>query len=50
MSQPLTLGYSPCPNDTFIFSGLAQGQIPLRHVRFAAPQLEDVETLNRRAL
>lgn len=50
MPGELTLGYSPCPNDTFIFSGLAQGRIPLRHVRFAAPQLEDVETLNSQAM
>lgn len=40
----LSLGYSPCPNDTFIFAGLSQGQI-------ACPfqlqtHLEDVETLN----
>jgi 1,4-dihydroxy-6-naphthoate synthase len=51
MSQLLTtIGYSPCPNDTFIFSGLAQGRIPLQHVCFAAPQLEDVETLNSWAM
>jgi 1,4-dihydroxy-6-naphthoate synthase len=46
----LSLGYSPCPNDTFIFSGLAQGKVALRQVCFAAPQLEDVETLNRWAM
>jgi 1,4-dihydroxy-6-naphthoate synthase len=50
MSAPLTLGYSPCPNDTFIFSGLALGKIPLRHIHFAAPLLEDVETLNSWAM
>ncbi len=27
MSNKLTLGYSPCPNDTFIFHGLASGLI-----------------------
>jgi 1,4-dihydroxy-6-naphthoate synthase len=47
---PLTLGYSPCPNDTFIFAGLALGKIPLRRLRFATPLLEDVEGLNLRAI
>ena len=45
---PLTLGYSPCPNDTFIFYGLVHGKIP------DAPEfkevLEDIETLNRLAI
>ncbi|MCI5225026.1 MAG: 1,4-dihydroxy-6-naphthoate synthase, partial [Candidatus Electrothrix sp. AR4] len=47
MSKPLTIGYSPCPNDTFIFYALMHGRIPLRHIAFAAPLLEDVETLNK---
>jgi 1,4-dihydroxy-6-naphthoate synthase len=46
MRCELSLGFSPCPNDTFIFCGLTQGKIPLRRARFAAPLLEDVETLN----
>lgn len=50
MNRELSLGFSPCPNDTFIFCGLAQGKIPLRHARFAAPMLEDVETLNSWAM
>jgi 1,4-dihydroxy-6-naphthoate synthase len=45
-----TIGYSPCPNDTFIFCGLVQGKIPLSHVCFAEPHLEDVETLNSWAM
>lgn len=28
MSDKMSLGYSPCPNDTFIFHGLASGLIP----------------------
>jgi len=28
MSKKLSLGYSPCPNDTFIFHGLASGVVP----------------------
>lgn len=46
----LTIGYSPCPNDTFIFYALMHGKIPLRHIHFAPPLLEDVETLNTRAM
>ena len=46
----LTIGYSPCPNDTFIFYALMHGIIPLRHIHFAPPLLEDVETLNTWAM
>jgi len=45
----LTLGYSPCPNDTFIFYPLVHGKISLDDLMFRV-QLEDVETLNRLAL
>lgn len=48
MSRTLTLGYSPCPNDTFIFYALTQGRISLADLRFSE-RLEDVETLNRLA-
>ena len=47
--QQLTLGYSPCPNDTFIFYALIHGKIELDGVQ-VREQLEDVETLNRLAL
>ncbi len=44
----LTLGYSPCPNDTFIFYALTHGRI---HADFTVREiLEDVETLNMRAM
>jgi len=46
MTTPVTLGYSPCPNDTYIFYALTHGLIPLPDVQLAAPLLEDVETLN----
>lgn len=46
----LTLGFSPCPNDTYIFNGLVHGQVPLTKACFAEPVLEDVETLNAWAL
>ncbi len=44
--KPLSLGYSPCPNDTFIFYALVHGKIDPHGVQFAKPFLEDVETLN----
>ncbi len=45
--KTLTLGYSPCPNDTFIFRAMAEKKIDLP---FALDiLLADVEMLNRRA-
>ncbi|WP_246559266.1 1,4-dihydroxy-6-naphthoate synthase [Citrifermentans pelophilum] len=44
----LTLGFSTCPNDTFIFNALVNGLIPAPF-RFSE-RLEDVETLNRLVL
>ena len=49
MKQMLTIGYSPCPNDTFIFYALIHGKVTVPGVEFRE-QLEDVETLNRMAL
>jgi len=46
---PLTLGYSPCPNDTFIFCAIANGLTDLRGLQFDI-QLRDVEHLNRMAI
>lgn len=46
---PLSLGYSPCPNDTFIFFGMVHGQIDTEGLTFQE-RLEDVETLNQLAL
>jgi 1,4-dihydroxy-6-naphthoate synthase len=43
--EALSLGFSPCPNDTFIFYGLVHGLIKTA-VSFQSPFLEDVETLN----
>ena len=45
MSEALTLGFSPCPNDTFVFDALVHGRIPTNGLR-VIPRLEDVETLN----
>lgn len=48
MDRPITLAYSPCPNDTYIFAAWTNGLID------GAPdvrvQLEDVESLNTSAL
>lgn len=44
----LTLGYSPCPNDTFIFYALVHGKINTGDLRFKEI-LDDVETLNQMA-
>lgn len=49
MSRTLTIGYSPCPNDTFIFYALVHGKVKLPGIEFRE-RLEDVETLNRLAL
>jgi 1,4-dihydroxy-6-naphthoate synthase len=47
--RELTLGYSPCPNDTFIFYALVHGRIPLAGLSIRE-RLEDVESLNALAL
>jgi 1,4-dihydroxy-6-naphthoate synthase len=41
----LTLGFSPCPNDTFIFDALVNKKIDTEGLEFDIV-LEDVETLN----
>jgi 1,4-dihydroxy-6-naphthoate synthase len=45
----LSLGFSPCPNDTFIFDALVNNKIDTGGLRFDVV-LEDVETLNEWAL
>jgi 1,4-dihydroxy-6-naphthoate synthase len=48
--RSLSIGYSPCPNDTFIFYALAHSIVRPENVSFAPPVLDDVETLNRWAM
>lgn len=48
MNRSLRLGYSPCPNDTFIFFGLAEGRIPTAPYKLEI-SLADVEILNQQA-
>jgi 1,4-dihydroxy-6-naphthoate synthase len=45
----LTLGFSPCPNDTFIFDALVNHKIDTDGLEFEV-LLEDVQTLNEWAL
>ncbi len=49
MPQLLTIGLSPCPNDTFIFYALIQGKVRVPGIEFHE-RFEDVETLNHLAL
>ena len=41
----LSLGFSPCPNDTFIFDALVNKKIDTQGIDFSV-HLEDVQTLN----
>lgn len=44
----ISLGFSPCPNDTFIFDALVHGRIDTEGLTFDV-RLGDVEELNHRA-
>ena len=44
----LTLGFSPCPNDTFIFDALVHQKVDTEGLTFEV-LMEDVEALNRHA-
>jgi 1,4-dihydroxy-6-naphthoate synthase len=45
----LTIGFSPCPNDTFIFDALVNKKIDTEGLEWEV-QMEDVQTLNERAI
>ena len=45
----LTLGFSPCPNDTFIFDALIHHKIDTEGLDFEV-SFDDVETLNQKAM
>ena len=45
----LTLGFSPCPNDTFIFDALIHHKIDTEGLEFEV-FYDDVETLNKKAM
>jgi 1,4-dihydroxy-6-naphthoate synthase len=46
--QTLSIGFSPCPNDTFIFDALIHNKIDTEGISFNVV-MEDVEALNNRA-
>ncbi|MBI5213894.1 MAG: 1,4-dihydroxy-6-naphthoate synthase [Nitrospirae bacterium] len=45
----ISIGFSPCPNDTFIFYALVNKKIDVKGIDIN-PVIEDVETLNRLAI
>lgn len=52
MSHPsttYTIGFSPCPNDCFIFDAMIHGRVDTEGLSFV-PVMEDVEQLNQRAM
>ncbi len=44
----LSLGFSPCPNDTFIFDAMVHGKVDTEGLEFDVV-MEDVEQLNQKA-
>jgi 1,4-dihydroxy-6-naphthoate synthase len=48
LTQPLTLGHSPDPDDAFMFYALAKDLLPTGGIRFEHI-LQDIQTLNERA-
>lgn len=48
MDNTISLGFSPCPNDTFIFDALIHGRIDTEGLQFKF-ELADVEALNAMA-
>ena len=48
MKKQIIIGFSPCPNDCYIFDALIHNKIDTKHLRFE-PVIEDVETLNSMA-
>jgi 1,4-dihydroxy-6-naphthoate synthase len=48
--KTLSIGFSPCPNDTHIFCALVSGHIKVKGFELQPAHLEDVETLNEWAM
>jgi len=48
-TQLIRVGHSPDPDDAFMFHALANDKLPTGNLRFVH-ELQDIETLNRRAL
>ena len=49
MTMTLSLGFSPCPKDTFIFDAMSHHKIDTEGLDFEV-QYDDVETLNQKAM
>ncbi len=49
MANKISIGISPCPNDTYIFYALLKGIVSVEHIEFDI-FMEDVEQLNQWAL
>jgi 1,4-dihydroxy-6-naphthoate synthase len=49
MENVIKLGFSPCPNDTFIFAAMVHGMIDTEGLEFDY-RMEDVEKLNHMAM
>ena len=49
MTNCISLGFSPCPNDTFIFDAIVHGKIDTEGYTFSF-ETADVETLNSQAI
>jgi 1,4-dihydroxy-6-naphthoate synthase len=47
--RSIGLGFSPCPNDTFMFHALLHGRVTVENAHFQA-YMDDIDGLNRRAL
>ena len=47
--RQIRFGFSPCPNDTFMFHAMVHGLVETPDVKFDA-LLEDIESLNLRAI
>jgi 1,4-dihydroxy-6-naphthoate synthase len=45
-----TLGFSPCPNDTFLFHALVHDRVEIERLPRLEVRMADVETLNRLAI
>jgi 1,4-dihydroxy-6-naphthoate synthase len=48
MARRLTIGFSSCPNDTFVFHALVRGKVRIEGVELEVV-MDDIEALNRRA-
>lgn len=44
----MSLGFSPCPNDTFMFDAMVHGKVDTEGLQFEV-MMEDVESLNQKA-